>query len=59
MKKVIKCVDENCDHEEPANQDEWMYKTTLGIGRAVRDQGYMVLCSACDCQTILIEKDDI
>ncbi len=27
---------------------EWMYITTLGIERAVRGQGYMILCLICD-----------
>mgnify|MGYP001613014917 CR=1 FL=1 len=55
MKNIIKCVNEDCNHEEPVRGDEWMYKTTLGIKRAVRGQGQTVLCSICDCQTILID----
>jgi len=55
MKNIIKCVNKDCNHEEPARGDEWMYETTLGIKRAVRGQGQMVLCTICDCQTILID----
>lgn len=55
MKNIIKCANEDCGHEEPARGDEWMYKTTSGVKRAVRDQGYMILCPICNCQTILID----
>ncbi len=55
MKNLIKCVNEDCGHVEPASGREWMYKTASGVKRAVTGQGYMVLCSVCNCQTILIE----
>ena len=55
MKNIIKCVNEECGHEEPARGDEYMQKGLLGIKRAVRSGGYMVLCPVCDCQTILID----
>lgn len=53
MKKIIKCVDENCGHAGKTRKrlklsDEWIYRTTLGIERVVRGQGYMVLCLICD-----------
>ena len=50
MNNMIKCVDKDCGHKEPASGDERMYK-----GRAVTGQGYMVLCQICNCQTILID----
>lgn len=55
MKNIIKCVNEDCGHKEPARGDEWMYRTALGIKRAVTGQGQMVLCSICNCRTILID----
>ena len=55
MKNIIKCVNKDCGQIEPTRGDEWMYKTTSGAKRAVRGQGDMILCSICDCQTILID----
>ncbi len=55
MKNLIKCVNEDCGHEELARGDEQMLKTIFGIRRAVTGQGYMVLCPICNCQTILID----
>ncbi len=55
MKNIIKCVNKDCGHEEPVIGDEWMHKNSSGIKRAVRGQGYNVLCSICNCQTILID----
>jgi len=55
MRNIIKCVNNDCGYEEPARGDEWMYKSTFGVKRAVRDQRILVLCSICDCQTILID----
>jgi len=26
MKNIIKCVNEECGHEEPVKGDEWIYK---------------------------------
>lgn len=55
MRKIIKCVNEECGYEGPAKGKEWIYK-----GRAVIDQCYDVLCPICSCQTtLIIEMDDI
>jgi len=55
MRNIIKCINKDCGHEEPVRGDEWMHKTTNGLKRAVREQGHAVLCSICDCQTVLID----
>lgn len=52
--KSIKCVSDDCGHIEPAKGDERMSGNYFGGKRAVRGQGYMVMCSKCGCQTELI-----
>jgi hypothetical protein len=49
MTNVIKCVNKDCNHKEPASGREYMYK-----GRAVVDKERDVLCPICNCGTILI-----
>jgi hypothetical protein len=50
MKSIIKCVDKDCGYKEPASGGERMLK-----GRAINDQGAIVLCPICNSQTILID----
>jgi hypothetical protein len=50
MKSIIKCVDKDCGHKEPASGGERLYR-----GRTVNELGNMVLCSICNSQTILID----
>lgn len=46
---IVKCVNKDCGHREPASGRERMYK-----GRAVTDQTQTILCPICNCQTVLI-----
>lgn len=50
MKNVIKCVNKDCGYMEPTSGREYMYKE-----RAAIDQGHMIFCSICGCQTVLID----
>lgn len=54
MKRMVKCVNEDCGFERPVKEGEWAYKTVSGLERTVIGQGYMVLCPICNCQTTII-----
>lgn len=56
MKRIVRCVNEDCDFERPVKEGEWPYKTISGLERTVTGHGYMVLCPICNCQTTIIDS---